>query len=891
MRVSSLVIRLTRRFSDAGVTGMRLELVQGCAARSKVKPLLRSGGLYHSSDSIKESRKSSKDSESGQNKEVLPTVLDNDDSFDLFIPNRFMKLGTKSTDSLKECDENSGLLRSHEMGTATSFETGSSFYTEVINNYKHPPKSGMKLCPICLSHFSKLQLHLKSCSKKHGLSSKQLDFAQTLQDKYSLEREQMGLPPLNSLLTKIKLNKVQDPEYHEEETSALIFEERNVEIKKPLTGKSKKNFGNPLLLRRTEEEREKIVTEKVAIVLMNSKNYTDFVEMPGLLSSEHLANRRNQDSYLWKISSLPPELSRLKDFYVEPLFPLIEPIQSIQNAFEYNQKVKDPVKTDTECTSEISPKNDPQRSSQLYSCLPKSPPYPFNYTFDEFPLSQKYYEKNFTHYDEKANEENCKSESPSDVDPLKKLSLDWDELLNQPELSDVTVTLSKGSTMCVHSLVLAARSPTIIRDVVNDRGYGIKLLKWPQVSFSACFTFFRYIYSGMTCQFESLSDDDVALVKELSRQYGIEELNSYIENNPSSKAPLQIYMEKQPIGCINRADRRFLCSPSSSPEIKRKHSNSFSSEELELNEGLENKKIKLFNSKSFVTHNDTSEINSDNAPKGDYNNTICRLSFESCSLISKKNNLCKDCVTEKKEMLKTADQTGNWELDFEQSKKDLSRNAEHATKDNEICSYEIFSPSPVESEEITSSLVSPVLKNSVNSNKVDLISEVTTSNQLTVSRQMKQATFSLEKYFFDDSLPSGADNLTNEIESISSLKPVDNKSMADSENVLSIEDVRERASTPSTPPEIIILQDVTPMPDYNTMASPELKNELRKYGLKPGLPRNKAKLLLQYIYDQIHPVIDLGKANFSNRSFDKERCDKPAGTFSQSPKSSKKGDA
>ncbi|XP_072171588.1 uncharacterized protein [Diadema setosum] len=46
---------------------------------------------------------------------------------------------------------------------------------------------------------------------------------------------------------------------------------------------------------------------------------------------------------------------------------------------------------------------------------------------------------------------------------------------------------------------------------------------------------------------------------------------------------------------------------------------------------------------------------------------------------------------------------------------------------------------------------------------------------------------------------------------------------------------------------------ITPMPDYNSMLTPALKKELRKYGVKP-LGKKKARLLLSQIFSYLHQV-------------------------------------
>ncbi|XP_039435935.1 structure-specific endonuclease subunit SLX4 [Culex pipiens pallens] len=54
----------------------------------------------------------------------------------------------------------------------------------------------------------------------------------------------------------------------------------------------------------------------------------------------------------------------------------------------------------------------------------------------------------------------------------------------------------------------------------------------------------------------------------------------------------------------------------------------------------------------------------------------------------------------------------------------------------------------------------------------------------------------------------------------------------------------------------IRLDNVTPLPDYDALSSPLLERELFKYGLKQ-LSRAKAVKMLNHIYDQLHPLVEL----------------------------------
>lgn len=57
--------------------------------------------------------------------------------------------------------------------------------------------------------------------------------------------------------------------------------------------------------------------------------------------------------------------------------------------------------------------------------------------------------------------------------------------------------------------------------------------------------------------------------------------------------------------------------------------------------------------------------------------------------------------------------------------------------------------------------------------------------------------------------------------------------------------------------------DVTPLPDYRSMETPLLKQELVKYGLKP-LKRSNAVKLLHHIYEELHPFVTDSESSFQD---------------------------
>ncbi|XP_072946519.1 uncharacterized protein mus312 [Epargyreus clarus] len=85
-----------------------------------------------------------------------------------------------------------------------------------------------------------------------------------------------------------------------------------------------------------------------------------------------------------------------------------------------------------------------------------------------------------------------------------------------------------------------------------------------------------------------------------------------------------------------------------------------------------------------------------------------------------------------------------------------------------------------------------------------------------------------------------------EIESVKIATPSKSKSC---DNVLF-------AQTPKHNDYIIKTDQVTPMPKYEMMSSPERNEELDKFGIKP-LKRKRAIQILTHIYNQTHPVMEI----------------------------------
>lgn len=75
-----------------------------------------------------------------------------------------------------------------------------------------------------------------------------------------------------------------------------------------------------------------------------------------------------------------------------------------------------------------------------------------------------------------------------------------------------------------------------------------------------------------------------------------------------------------------------------------------------------------------------------------------------------------------------------------------------------------------------------------------------------------------------------------------------------------------------TPKTSIIIKttNVTPMPDYDRMDTPNVTKELQKYGVK-AMKRKRGVQLLKYIYDSTHPIVDQEQVSDEDRKVVKRK--------------------
>ncbi|KAK7068815.1 hypothetical protein SK128_015732 [Halocaridina rubra] len=240
-------------------------------------------------------------------------------------------------------------------------------------------------CPLCskaLKSTLQRQSHLKTCAQNRGIGSEKLLLALRLQEKQLEERRQLGLPILFHLSNEkedkqMSLDKPKkkagnssaknDPDLalalalsrsmaeeeaenralREEQLLALgldhIVEEdrksKPVFLLPPANGvqkgsknagkphgrKGRRNFQNAVLSMRSVEERERIVSEKVATILTaEAEHRVKWCERSVKGGRGRLANFRDDKCILWETAHSTLERP-LGDFYVPDLEPYIQP--------------------------------------------------------------------------------------------------------------------------------------------------------------------------------------------------------------------------------------------------------------------------------------------------------------------------------------------------------------------------------------------------------------------------------------------------------------------------------------------------------------------------------------------------------------------------------------
>lgn len=412
-------------------------------------------------------------------------------------------------------------------------------------------------CPLCGQGFKTSETrysHLKNCSNKLNLSTAQLIKAVRLQEKHVNERLAAGLPSFtDSRLSKIKESKKQSivqrkPKSKAEEDfqlglalSASLKETENEEIessnelskslflckpneqnktdidktdekfhemkiesfnfKTKKKEKKIKSFDIPVLLLRSEEERIKLLQERISSHFISESIESSVMvkkefdkDIPSdLFKSRRISKLIIEKSPLWKISN--EETNILEKFYVPSLKSIISPRKSMIKSQEHKL-----------LQSEIIP-------------------------FSKFSgvLSETF------KYD---NETNLHSMA------ALKLASSLKILVSNEDGSDVRIIVAENRSIPAHSIILKVRCPNIIKDFSHSWNVCEKNIEinWSEVSYESALAFLEVIYTGYTNIYLDKTRDLKTLIYRYKVQNLFENLNVRMQLDVNQS---MIYKEQQ----------------------------------------------------------------------------------------------------------------------------------------------------------------------------------------------------------------------------------------------------------------------------------------------------------------------------------------------------------
>ncbi|GLH16225.1 Structure-specific endonuclease subunit SLX4, partial [Gryllus bimaculatus] len=296
--------------------------------------------------------------------------------------------------------------------------------------------------------------------------------------------------------------------------------------------------GTPLLLIRTQDERERLITEKVAIILTSEENKLTppsdgnlEVFVKSSLQSEMLAQLQNQGCCLWEKASASPSPKDCDLYYVESLSYIISPSTiKAGSKLKHLSQVPCRLKTPEKClprTVEDTRFNPMGKQNEIMT------------GFSQDSLSQQTNEEEslFSECGRSDNQENINTTAlakKSATALVEKSSQfvprfidDWSDMLNNSSMSDIKIRVQGGEEIYVHELVLFVRCPNILLDVkqANDT---MKYIIWDKISFNCAFAFLDFIYCGSTCKINDLKycADEIIF---LSMKYCVEDLCFYLK--------------------------------------------------------------------------------------------------------------------------------------------------------------------------------------------------------------------------------------------------------------------------------------------------------------------------------------------------------------------------
>nr|CAD7429885.1 unnamed protein product [Timema monikensis] len=613
-------------------------------------------------------------------------------------------------------------------------------------------------------------------------------------------------------------------------------------------GSSKNRQRSFALLTRTQEERERLITEKVAIILMGEEDsdantssnpaVTRIWQNSGDVVSDLLRKWRDLGKH--PRCKTPENTSKSLDRGCLSSELDLSPSNDRKDS-KTSKKLK---MTPQIISHNIS--NTPENSKTL-ACLQRSSIKPQrNSRTSNLQETPKCSNSRSLRFKEKLPYINQTSSHFSEI-----FTRDWRCILNKQPMSDVMIYVENKQEIPAHKLVFYVRCPAILYDLVKegtDKGE-VENLLWLEVPYNAAITFLEYLYCGTMDRILRLGEEVVAL-RHLAEKYQVDEVVEYIqvvikvrskvsisatENPPSTKESVE--MIKSPLRYRNVTHRK--------------------------------KRVK-------------DEVTSDSS---------CSLAGSASSAernIYKLGGKCEDkfsgVTPDKSSCDRNVDEINLWRKSGWMSP-DLFGDEVMTVKDLDV-NCDVADTASQESRNSIDYLLSMMDKPTPRDPQ-RIPGEYMKQSECTISPagSVEQAdqTVKTQQHISGDkqnSLPKPDKKHENNFPELSQSRIAETKQDSFGENLnssdlwkaergtLSLDGsprkVRDGITSPLdgagskcvTPEELIrrVTDKVTPLADYSAMKTPLLKKELFRYGLKP-LKRKQAKQILRHIYNELHPWV------------------------------------
>lgn len=470
---------------------------------------------------------------------------DNDASFP-----RTSLLATNNADK----DDNDDFKHSLEFFREDAQSTNLNKANDIIDLLKN---NVIQFCPVCLKKNITNQTtvflpHLKNCAAKNKVSTDQLLKAIELQQKQTIERAALGLPaviqdksaPKRPIVRKVKTDSnlelaiALSASLRESEMMAKLREtetllEAGLEKEALSQCKQLEDFGfisssaaepnlyksssrskssrNTILFTRSQEERERIITEKVAIILVETDDQDIKIETKtrtANLKSRFLRKYRDEDATLWTKSHHANDHSNYGCYYVENISSYVSPCKlSVGAKLKHLSQI--PCRPISPGKTRITDNSLSELAKLFSSETNKFIISSTNTNFQDVP---------------RISEQNVSLKQP--LLSNSKLSRDWKLLVNKRVMSDIMIYVKDEKSIYAHKLVLYTRFRSVLSEIIKETNGDkcTEMLMWMEYAYNAVIIFLEYIYTGELADLKNLTNDEMTDLRNLCSRYSFGEI-------------------------------------------------------------------------------------------------------------------------------------------------------------------------------------------------------------------------------------------------------------------------------------------------------------------------------------------------------------------------------